>query len=103
MKQRSQVNVVQEMWPKIFDKVWHLDLKLKIIRLKLPMPFTKLISDFLEVSSTSEAASLTSGIPWGSCLLPILFTIYIVDLPEPSQGSSHYIYANDNDLTDNHI
>lgn len=83
MAQRKHVSVVLIDVAKTFDKVWHLDLKMKIIRLVLPTPYTKLLCDFLEDRSAriiigiavGEAIPLTGGVPQWNFLSPILFEI----------------------------
>ena len=43
----------------------------------------------------SDVGEIEVGIPQGSCLVPLLFLIYIHDLPKAVQGSSVTMYADD--------
>ena len=46
----------------------------------------------------SNVAEIEVGVPQGSCLGPLLFLIYINDLPQAVQDSSVTMYANDTSL-----
>lgn len=72
-----------------FDKVWTEGLKFKLSHLQLPGYLTKTIFSFLENrkfavrinNSLSPVKTIHAGVPQGSILGPILFNIFVHDIP----------------------
>jgi len=88
-----------------FDKVWHDGLIYKLHKIRCPVFIVKWIKDFLKDrsfrvqinESMSDFYDIKAGVPQGAVLSPLLFSIYINDLPScHSRHKSYYLlFADD--------
>ena len=90
---------------KAFDKVWHAGLIYKLKRNGIKNNMLEIISDFLDSrmqrvvlnGQTSHWINIKAGVPQGSILGPLLFLIYINDLPD-GLVSDAKLFADDTSL-----
>ena len=90
---------------KAFDKVWHDGLVYKLIKLNVPPYLVMFIISFLNRRSfrvfvdghLSGSEEIRAGVPQGAPLSPILFSIYINDVPQKnvSNVSQSLLFADD--------
>jgi len=87
---------------KAFDKVWHEGLLFKLKSINTPSYLFNIISSFLldrqfavKINdNTSDLMPISAGVPQGSKLGPILFNIYVYDIPQ-SPRTNIALFADD--------
>ena len=102
-EKNPQIDVVLRDVSKAFDKVWHTNLKFKIMTLNIHLCFKKILCNFHDNWKASIRIEeyigppfpLHSGVPQGADLSPTLYAFYIHDLPPPTPYSEHIAYADD--------
>ena len=96
----GQIDVIYTNFVKAFDKVPHRRLISKLKSYGINSGIIKWIEAFLLArkqtvrinSSLSEWQSAISGIPQGSVLGPLLFVIYINDMPDLIEQFAQWVY-----------
>ena len=102
LDRKEAVDVLYLDFRKAFDKVPHKRLIVKLGMYGIHQETVRWVEDFLTErqqrvivnSKASDWSKVTSGIPQGSVLGPILFLVYINDLPEELTSDSS-IFADD--------
>ena len=88
-----------------FDKIWHNGLIYKLIKLKLPLYLIKWIESFLSQRTfkvkigkyLTKSYNISCSTPQGTVLSPLLFSIYINDIPifKLEKNKFSLLYADD--------
>ena len=90
---------------KAFDKVWHKGLLYKLKALRIRDPLLSWFKSYLSGrkqrvvinGQSSVWNEILAGVPKGSVLGPLLFLVYINDIPENLQTDC-FLYADDTSL-----
>ena len=105
MDQNASENIVTfySDFSKAFDKVPHKELLIKVGQIGVGGCFLEVLVDYLHNrrqfvradNTSSRILEITSGVPQGSLLGPLLFCILINDLPDVLRFSDSYLFADD--------
>ena len=102
--QRSQTDCIYQDLRKAFDTVPHNELLFKLWSIGITGNLWELFRSYLSFRSQcisingilSDNLPVISGVPQGSILGPILFLIYVNDLPSIASSSTALMFADDN-------
>ncbi|GBP83142.1 Probable RNA-directed DNA polymerase from transposon BS [Eumeta japonica] len=91
---------------KAFDRVWHAGLIHKLYLLKVPDRLILIIHNFLidrhfvfrHENTHSSRRMIRAGVPQGSALSPLLYSVYTNDIPRSSSGVQLALFADDTAL-----
>jgi retron-type reverse transcriptase len=88
---------------KAFDSVWVVGLLFKLTALNFSSYLVKTISSYLHnrkfhaafLTATSTLRNMRAGVAQGGLLSPVLFSLYVNDMPVPSRHFKLALYADD--------
>ncbi|GBP31286.1 Probable RNA-directed DNA polymerase from transposon BS [Eumeta japonica] len=91
---------------KAIDRVWHAGLIHKLYLLKVPDHLIPIIHNYLtdrhfvfkHENTHSSRRMIRAGVPQGSALSPLLYSVYTNDIPRSSSGVQLALFADDTAL-----
>ncbi|GBP92924.1 RNA-directed DNA polymerase from mobile element jockey [Eumeta japonica] len=91
---------------KAFDRVWHAGLIHKLYLLKVPDRLILIIHNYLtdrhfvfkHENTHSSRRMIRAGVPQGSALCPLLYSVYTNDIPRSPSGVQLALFADDTAL-----
>ncbi|KAJ4429065.1 hypothetical protein ANN_26066 [Periplaneta americana] len=92
-ERRQTIAIVALDMQRAFDTVWHDGLRYKLTNLGLPPQITRWISDFLQDRTAQIKINnqlptpliIHGGVPQGTVLSPILYNLFVADIPTTRQ------------------
>ena len=100
---KDEIDVIYVDFRKTFDSVPHNELLVKLWNMGITGILWKWFESYLSNrsqcvsinNSLSNCLPVLSGVPQGSILGPLLFLVYINDLPSVISSSNTFIFADD--------
>lgn len=103
MSNRKQVDAVYTDFSKAFDKIHHNTLLVKLENIGVHGSLLRWVTSYVQNRSqcvkinnvTSSYINITSGVPQGSHLGPLLFSLFMYDIGQCFVYSNYCLYADD--------
>lgn len=103
LNRRCPTMVASLDFAKAFDTVWHDGLLYKMLNFGFGRNICRLAASFLSGRTFkvrvgtifSDIRLVQAGVPQGSLLGPVLYNLYVSDLPQPTDGNLLLTYADD--------